>query len=125
VLSIEAKRVAERRWECYTENGRQKTGLDVVEWAVRAQAAGAGEILLTSVDRDGTRQGFETDLVRAVAEVVTIPVIASGGLGRPSHLLDAVRSGADAVAVASALHYGLTTLSELRAEAVAGGLKVR
>src|SRR5262249_28343720 len=85
VLSIEAKRAGEGRWEAYTDNGREHTGLDVVDWAIRAASLGAGEILLTSVDQEGTRNGFDIALVRAVATAVDIPVIASGGMGSPDH----------------------------------------
>ena len=87
VLSIEAKRVAPERWEAYTDNGREKTGLDVIDWARKAEKLGAGEIMLTSVDQEGTRKGFDVALVRAVASVVSIPVIASGGMGRIEHLI--------------------------------------
>ncbi|CAI6084375.1 imidazole glycerol phosphate synthase subunit HisF [Cohnella sp. JJ-181] len=115
VLSIEAKRVGPDRWEVYTDNGREKTGLDVVEWAIKGQELGAGEILLTSVDQEGTRKGYDNRLVRAVSEAVSIPVIASGGLGEPAHLSDVIRQGkADAVAVADALHYDRLSIERLR-----------
>ncbi|MFC3799872.1 imidazole glycerol phosphate synthase subunit HisF [Cohnella sp. GCM10012308] len=115
VLSIEAKRIGTDRWEVYTDNGREKTGLDVVEWAVRGQKLGAGEILLTSVDQEGTRKGYDNRLVRAVSEAVSIPVIASGGLGEPAHLSEVIGAGkADAVAVADALHYDRLSIDELR-----------
>ncbi len=115
VLSIEAKRVADDRWEAYIDNGREKTGRDVVAWAQEAAARGAGEILLTSIDREGTRRGFDLELIRAVTQSVRIPVIASGGMGRVDHLAEAVRTGgASAVAMADILHYGRTTLPEIR-----------
>lgn len=115
VLSIEAKRVGHHKWEAYTDNGRERTSLDVVEWAKQGEQLGAGEILLTSVDKEGTRTGFEIDLVRAVSEAVKIPVIASGGMGQLSHLLDVVHEGkADAVAMADVLHYDRLSLPEIR-----------
>lgn len=126
VLSIEAKSVAPGRWEAYTDNGREKTGLDVVEWAQRGVDLGAGEILLTSVDREGTREGFDVDLVAAVSRAVPVPVIASGGMGKLGDVVTAVRDGAaDAVAVADMLHYGRTTVADIRAAARAAGLEVR
>lgn len=126
VLSIEAKRISEGRWEAYTDNGREKTGLDVVEWAQRGVELGAGEILLTSVDQEGTREGFDTALLAAVSSVVSVPVIASGGMGRLDDVSSAARDGgADAVAMADILHYGRATLGEIRAAARASGLDVR
>lgn len=126
VLSIQAKGIGEGRWEAYRDGGREHTGLDVVEWARRGQELGAGEILLTSVDREGTRRGFDTDLIRTVSEAVTIPVIASGGMGCFEHLLKAVRDArADAVAMAHVLHYGEMTLPEIRKKALASHLDVR
>ncbi|MDM4767513.1 imidazole glycerol phosphate synthase cyclase subunit [Pelomonas sp. SE-A7] len=126
VLSIEAKRIGDGRWEAYTDNGREKTGLDVVEWAQRGVELGAGEILLTSVDREGTREGFDTELLSAVSSVVPVPVIASGGMGRPEDAEKAVRQGsADAVAMADILHYGRSTVGEIRAAAKAAGLNLR
>jgi len=126
VLSIEAKQLAAERWEAYTDNGRERTGLDVVEWARRGVALGAGEILLTSVDREGTRKGFDVPLVEAVATSVPVPVIASGGMGNFEHLLAvATPRGADAVAIADVLHYGRMTLPQVREAARAAGLPVR
>jgi imidazole glycerol-phosphate synthase subunit HisF len=126
VLSIEAKRVADGKWEAYTDNGREKTGLDVVEWAARGQALGAGEILLTSVDREGTRKGFDVDLVKAVSPGVSVPLIASGGMGKPDDLVDVVvRGGADAVAMADVLHYKRHALKDIRARAREAGITVR
>ncbi len=126
VLSIEAKQVAPGRWEAYTDNGRERTGLDVLEWAAKGAEMGAGEILLTSVDREGTRKGFELDLIRAVSSGVGIPVIASGGMGSEADFIKAVDSaGADAVAMADVLHYGRTTVPQIRAAALASGLSVR
>jgi len=126
VLSIEAKRVAYGRWEVYTDNGREKTGLDVVKWAQRGVELGAGEILLTSVDQEGTREGFDIDLVRAVTAVVAVPVIASGGMGATEHMVDVVKTGgADAVAMADMLHYRRATIGEIRAAARNADLHVR
>lgn len=125
VLSIEAKQRAAGRWEVYTDCGRERSGIDVVEWARRGVELGAGEILVTSIDREGTRQGFDTDLIRAVAEAVSVPVVASGGYGREGHLAPAVAAGACAVAVADALHYGRSTLAGLRQEAHRAGIPMR
>lgn len=126
VLSIEAKQTGPGRWEAYTDNGREHTGLDVIEWARRGAALGAGEIMLTSVDREGTRKGFDTDLIKAICDVVEIPVIASGGMGTFEHLREAVEAGnADAVAMADVLHYNRMTLPEIRMQAQACGLAVR
>jgi imidazole glycerol-phosphate synthase subunit HisF len=126
VLSIEAKRIAPQRWEAYTDNGRERTGLDVVEWARRGVELGAGEVLLTSVDQEGTREGFDCELVRAVSEAVPVPVIASGGMGTHAHLMKVVTEGhADAVAMADVLHYNRTTLPEIRMAARSAGLNVR
>lgn len=126
VLSVEAKRQAPDRWEAYTDNGREHTGLDVVEWTRRAVQLGAGEVLLTSVDREGTRAGFDVDLVRAVSAAVDVPVIASGGAGTLEHLVEVVREGAaDAVAVADAIHYDRITFAEMRAALADAGFEVR
>ncbi len=126
VLSIEAKQIGPDRWEAYTDNGRERTGLDVIEWVKRGVALGAGEILLTSVDKEGTRKGFDLPLLHAVTGEIGVPVIASGGMGRPEHLVEAVQQGqADAVAMADILHYGRATIGEIRATARAAGIEVR
>lgn len=125
VLSIEAKQTQSGRWEAYTDNGRERTGRDVVEWAREGQERGAGEILLTSVDREGTRKGFDGALIAAVSGAVGIPVIASGGMGETAHLLQAVADGADAVAMADVLHYERIPLSALQAAARTAGISVR
>ncbi|MGA9754889.1 MAG: imidazole glycerol phosphate synthase cyclase subunit [Desulfobaccales bacterium] len=126
VLSIEAKRVGSGKWEAYTDNGRERTWLDAVTWAQQGVGLGAGEILLTSVDREGTRKGFDVELVRAVSETVDVPVIASGGMGSIQHLLEVVRVGkADAVAMADIIHYRRQTLLQIRQAALAAGLSVR
>jgi cyclase len=126
VLSIEAKQIGPERWEVYTDNGRERTGLDVIEWVKRGVAMGAGEILLTSVDREGTRKGFDIALVKAVSAEIAVPVIASGGMGKPEDLLEIVREGgADAVAMADILHYKRADIGEIRALAESEGLAVR
>lgn len=126
VLSIEAKQVAPGKWEAYTDNGRERTGLDVISWARRGVDMGAGELLLTAVDREGTRKGFDIDLIQQVRDAVTIPVIASGGMGTIGHFVEAARmGGADAVAMADVLHYGRMTLPEVRGAALAAKLAVR
>jgi cyclase len=116
VLYIEAKTSGPGRWEAYTDGGREHSGLDAIEWAVRGAELGAGEILLTSVDREGTGKGFDIELGRAVAGAVDIPVILSGGAGAAGDILQAVdASAADALAVARILHYGQTSLQSIRA----------
>ncbi|OGB20908.1 MAG: imidazole glycerol phosphate synthase subunit HisF [Burkholderiales bacterium RIFCSPLOWO2_02_FULL_57_36] len=126
VLSIEAKQVGKGKWEAYTDNGRERTGLDVIEWVQRGVELGAGEILLTSVDREGTRKGFDLELVKAVSGAVNVPVIASGGMGSADDLLAVAKvGGADAVAMADVLHYGRTTLGQLRRAALDTNLAVR
>lgn len=125
VVAIDAKRQGDH-WEVTTHGGRTFTGLDAVKWAQEAVARGAGEILLTSMDGDGTRQGYDLELTRAVAEAVSVPVIASGGAGNARHLVDAVQKGkADAVLLAGILHDGLTTVQVLKQEMHALGLSVR
>lgn len=126
VLSVEAKRIGHDRWEAFTDNGREDTGLDVVEWIKRGVALGAGEVLLTSVDQEGTRKGFDVALLGAVTAEVAVPVIASGGMGSMDHLLDVVQNGhADAVAMADVLHYGRATLADIRLAASGAGIPVR
>ncbi len=125
VLSIEAKE-REQGWEAYTDNGREHTGLDVVDWAQRGEELGAGEILLTSVDREGTATGFDLALVRAVADRVGIPVIASGGMGAAKDLKAVVQEArADAVAMAHVLHYNKLSIGEIRDYARQAGIAVR
>ena len=126
VLGIEAKQEAPGKWEAYTDNGRNHTGLDVVEWARRGADLGAGEILLTSVDREGTRRGFVVELVRAVSDAVPIPVIASGGMGAGDHVRAVIVEGhADAVAMADVLHYERVPFEEIRSAARDTGVGVR
>ncbi|MBX9631853.1 MAG: imidazole glycerol phosphate synthase subunit HisF [Burkholderiales bacterium] len=129
VVAIDARRVPGSdplRWEVFTHGGRKSTGLDAVEWGKRMQAAGAGEILLTSMDRDGTKQGFDVELTRAFSEALDIPVIASGGVGGLQHLVDGVKLGrADAVLAASIFHYGEFTVGEAKAYMSAKGIETR
>jgi cyclase len=126
VLSVEAKQIAGGKWEAYTDNGRERTGLDVIEWVQRGVELGAGEILLTSVDREGTRKGFDLDLVKAVSAAVSVPVIASGGMGSADDLLAVATVGkADGVAMADILHYGRASLRQLRQAALDANLAVR
>jgi len=113
-VTIEAIRSPDGSYYAYTDNGREETGLEVVTWAKQVEELGAGEILLTSVDRDGTGKGYDLELTRSIADAVDIPVIASGGPGNPDHVLEVVREGhADAVAVASLLHYGVLETANL------------
>ncbi|MGH8737858.1 MAG: imidazole glycerol phosphate synthase subunit HisF [Burkholderiales bacterium] len=127
VVAIDAKRRnAGGGWEVYTHGGRKATGIDAVEWARRMQQAGAGEILLTSMDRDGTREGFDLGLTRAVCDAVGVPVIASGGVGTLEHMAEGViEGGADAVLAASIFHFGEHTVGECKALMKARGIEVR
>jgi imidazole glycerol-phosphate synthase subunit HisF len=126
VLSIEAKRVAQGKWEAYTDNGRERTGLDVLQWVRRGVEMGAGEILLTSVDREGTRKGFDIDLIRQVCDAATVPVIASGGMGSIEDFLMAAQLGhPDGISMADTLHYNRLELGDIRAAALQAGLAVR
>lgn len=126
VLSVEAKRRPDGTWEALTDNGRERTGLDVLEWIVEAERLGAGEILITSVDMEGTRKGFDHALLRAVRDRVSIPVIGCGGAGGPKDVIMAVREDQlDAVACASLFHYGLCPPRTLKEELAATGIEVR
>jgi imidazole glycerol-phosphate synthase subunit HisF len=127
VVAIDAKRSADdSRWEVFSHGGRKNTGLDAIEWAKRVASLGAGEILLTSMDRDGTKSGFDLALTRAIADAVSIPVIASGGVGSLAHLADGVQQGrADAVLAASIFHYGEHTVREAKEFMRARGIEVR
>ena len=125
VVAIDAKRNGQG-WEVYTHGGRHASGLDAVQWAQRMTAAGAGEILLTSMDRDGTREGFDLALTRAVSEAVSVPVIASGGAGTLGHLAQGVLDGrADAVLAASIFHFGEYTMRDAKAHMKSRGIEVR
>jgi cyclase len=126
VVAIDAKRQAGGGWHVYTHGGRKDAGLDAVDWARRMAELGAGEILLTSMDRDGTKSGFDLELTRAVSDAVGIPVIASGGVGTLDHLADGIQlGGADAVLAASIFHYGEHTVGEAKALLAARGIAVR
>lgn len=126
VVAIDAKKTADGRWEVFTHGGRNATGLDAVEWARKMQLLGAGEILLTSMDRDGTRSGFDLELTRAVSDAVDIPVIASGGVGGLQDLADGITRGrADAVLAASIFHYGQHTVQEAKRFMASQGISMR
>lgn len=128
VVAIDAKQVSQdpARWEVFTHGGRRATGLDAIEWAQRMVALGAGELLLTSMDRDGTKAGFDNALTRAVSDAVSVPVIASGGVGTLRHLCDGVTDGhADAVLAASIFHFAEYTIAEAKAEMARQGIPVR
>jgi cyclase len=126
VVAIDAKRAADERWEVFTHGGRRATGLDAVAWARRMAALGAGEILLTSMDRDGTKSGFDIALTRAVSDAVPVPVIASGGVGTLDHLVEGIRDGhASAVLAASIFHFGTYRIAEAKAYLAASGIPMR
>ena len=126
VVAIDAKTVEPGRWQIFTHGGRRATGIDAVEFAQTVQAKGAGEILLTSMDRDGTRAGFNLPLTRAISDAVDIPVIASGGVGTLDHLVEGVRDGhASAVLAASIFHFGDYTIAQAKAHMAAAGIPMR
>ncbi len=126
VVAIDGKRAQAGGWEVFTHGGRRPTGLDVIDWARRMTAAGAGELLLTSMDRDGTGKGFDLELTRAVADAVRVPVIASGGVGRLEHLVEGIRDGhATAVLAASIFHFGTHSIAEAKAHMAAAGVPMR
>jgi cyclase len=130
VIAIDAKKVSgegeENRWEIFTHGGRKETGIDAVEWAIKMADYGAGEILLTSMDRDGTKVGFDLELTRAISEAVNVPVIASGGVGELQHLVDGVKKGkADAVLAASIFHFAEYTIEEAKRKMAAAGIEMR
>ena len=126
VLAVDAKRIAENKWEVYVNGGRTPTGLDVIEWVKRAVSLGAGEILLTSMDCDGTKNGYDIPLTRAVSEAVQVPVIASGGAGELEHFYDVLTAGkADAVLAASVFHYKKFSIRQVKEYLRSRGVEVR
>ncbi|MFL0808690.1 MAG: imidazole glycerol phosphate synthase subunit HisF [Oceanobacter sp.] len=126
VVAIDAKQVGEGRWEIFTHGGRKPTGINAVEWAAKMAEYGAGEILLTSMDRDGVKSGFDLGVTRAVSEAVNIPVIASGGVGNLDHLVDGVTQGkADAVLAASIFHFGEYTVQQAKQHMADAGIEMR
>jgi cyclase len=129
VVNMDPKRVVrdgKEYWEVHIHGGRTPTGLEVVEWAQRVEELGAGEIVVTSMDRDGTKDGYDLPITAAVSRAVSIPVVASGGAGHPNHLIDAIRmAGADAVLAASIFHFGEFTIAETKRKMAESGIPVR
>ena len=126
VAAIEAKRCAPGRWTVMIENGREPTGLDVVHWAQRCEELGAGEIMLTSIDRDGTRNGYDLELISAIAETVNVPVIIGGGPGKSSHVVDGLKQGgADAAALGTMLHFQLASIADVKTALTDSNISIR
>jgi cyclase len=125
VVAVDARQTAPGRWEVFTHGGRRGTGIEAVGWAQRMAAAGAGEILLTSMDRDGTKSGFDLELLRAVRAAVPVPLIASGGVGTVGHFVEGARAGASGLLAASVFHYGEFSIGDAKAALAAAGLPVR
>jgi imidazoleglycerol phosphate synthase cyclase subunit len=125
VLAVDAAKTGAGNFETIIKSGKERTGIDAVDWAKQAVALGAGEILLTSWDRDGTKQGYDLELIAAIALAVNVPVIASGGAATPAHMIEAVGAGAGAVLAASIFHFGEYTVKKLKEDLAAGGIKVR
>jgi cyclase len=125
VVAVDARKVGEGRWEVFTHGGRKGTGIDAVGWARRMAEAGAGELLVTSMDRDGTKAGFDLDLLRAIRRTVTLPIVASGGVGTVGHFVEGARAGASGLLAASVFHYGEFRIADAKAALAAAGLPVR
>ncbi len=125
VVAIDAKNAGQGKWHVYTHGGRRETGIDVVEWAQRMTSLGAGEILLTSMDKDGTKSGFDLELTSAVSRAIPVPLIASGGVGNLDHLVEGVRAGASAVLAASIFHFGTYSIAEAKRHMAKAGVPVR
>lgn len=122
---IEAKRISQDSWEIYTDCARESTGIDAIQWAEELEKRGAGELLVTSIDNEGTRKGFDNDLIKAINSAVSLPIIASGGYGASNHILEVYNSGADAIAFADVLHIQNEEFSSLKAIAIEQGLNIR
>jgi cyclase len=125
VLSIEAKKVSDNRYECYYDNGREHTGIDVLEWIEKGIELGCGEILLTSVDKEGTFKGFDIDLLKKVIPLSNVPIIISGGCGSIDHIVEAIESGVNAIAIAGMLHYNKLTIKQIKEELYKRNIDVR
>jgi len=126
VASIQAKKRADNNWEAYIENGREPTGINVIEWAAELESLGAGEIMVTSIDQEGTKKGFDIALCHSLANAVSLPVIASGGAGKPEHIIDLCSNAdIDAIALASVLHYNLSSIKDIKSQLHSEGLDIR
>ena len=126
VASIVAKKIGSNKWEAYIDNGREPTGLDVVEWAKKLEELGAGEIMLTSLDMEGTKKGFDIELYQAIQNIVSIPIIASGGMGNAKHGIELLsNTNVDAIATASVIHYDIDTIKNIKKSLIDNGVKVR
>lgn len=125
VVAIDAKKVADGKWQIFTHGGRNATGLDAVEWAERMVKLGAGELLVTSMDRDGTKDGYDIELLRRITQRVRVPVIASGGVGKLEHFAEAARAGATGLLAASVFHFGTFTVADVKDALSRDGIAVR
>ncbi|MBE9604525.1 imidazole glycerol phosphate synthase subunit HisF [Acetobacteraceae bacterium H6797] len=125
VVAIDARQVSPGKWEVFTHGGRKGTGIDAIDWAKRVTSLGAGELLITSMDRDGTKQGFDLDLMRAMRAAVRVPLVASGGVGAVEHFVEGARAGASGLLAASVFHFGQFTIAEAKAALAEAGLPVR
>jgi len=125
VVSIEAKKIGNSKWEAYIENGREKTGKDVIEWAKKVESLGVGEIIVTSIDKEGTKRGFDIRLIKEICANVKIPVIACGGAGRIEDIIECAKTGVDGICFASVLHYNLFEISEIKKALLEKGFNVR